>query len=128
MSISKAVRMALKRAGKQNGDLAQIWGYTLNAISNKFQRERWRGKELTEVAELTGGTLAFVYPDGTQITIPQADPKKEAKAAAKAKKEAAAVKPKNAKAPATVKEKKAPAKPKKVKAPDVIEEQLSFFD
>lgn len=80
MSVSKAVRMALKRAGKQNGDLARLWGYQVNAVSNKFQMERWTGKELSEVAELTGGQLAFVYPDGTQITIPQEDPKKDAKA------------------------------------------------
>ena len=71
MSISKAVRMALKKAGKQNRDLAELWDYTLNAVSNKFAWERWTGKELTEVAELTGGRLIFIYPDGTQILIPQ---------------------------------------------------------
>ena len=130
MSVSKAVRMALKKAGKQNGDLAQLWGYTLNATSNKFQWERWTGKELAEVAQLTGGQLAFVYPDGTQITIPQEDPKKDAKAEAKQMKAAVAAKPKakKAEAPAAAKEKKAPAKPKKEKVPDVIEEQISFFE
>ena len=70
MSVSKAVRMALKKAGKQNGDLAELWGYQLNAVSNKFQMERWTGKELSEVADLTGGQLAFVYPDGTQAWEP----------------------------------------------------------
>ena len=94
MSVSKAVRMALKKAGKQNADLAKLWGYTLNATSNKFQWERWTGKELSEVAEMTGGQLAFVYPDGTQITIPQEDTKKDAKAAAQRKNESAPVKPK----------------------------------
>ena len=89
MSVSKAVRMALKKAGKQNADLAQLWGYTLNATSNKFQWERWTGKELSEVAEMTGGQLAFVYPDGTQITIPQEDTKRDAKAAAQRKNETA---------------------------------------
>ena len=44
MAVSKAVRMALKRAGKQNRDLAQLWGYTPNAVSNKFSWERWTGK------------------------------------------------------------------------------------
>ena len=63
--------MALKKAGKQNGDLANLWGYTVNAVSNKFAWERWTGKELSEVAELTGGQLVFIYPDGTQIPIPQ---------------------------------------------------------
>ena len=133
MSVSNAVRMALKRAGKQNGDLAELWGYKVNAVSNKFQMERWTGKELSEVADLTGGKLAFVYPDGTQIMIPQEDPKKEAKAAAKAeaKKAAAAAKVKKPEPSAKTKQKKAPAKPKapkKGKTPEVMKEQLSFFD
>ena len=85
MAVSKAVRMALKRAGKQNRDLAQLWGYTPNAVSNKFSWERWTGKELSEVAELTGGRLAFIYPDGTQIMIAREAPK-ETKAAVKPKK------------------------------------------
>ena len=130
MSVSKAVRMALKKAGKQNGDLAELWGYKLNAVSNKFQMERWKGKELSEVADLTGGQLAFVYPDGTQITIPQEDPKKEAKAAAKAeaKKAATAAKSKKPEPSAKPKQKKAPAKPKPAKEPIVLEEQISFFE
>jgi len=71
MSVSKAVRMALKKAKKQNGDLADLWGYSYKAVSNKFTMERWTGKELAAVAEMTGGQLAFIYPDGTQIPIPQ---------------------------------------------------------
>ena len=127
MSVSNAVRMALKRAGKHNGDLAELWGYKLNAVSNKFQMERWTGKELSEVASLTGSQLAFVYPDGTQITIPQEDPKKEAKAAAKqerTKAQAKLAKAAEKRAPAKPKQKKTPAK----KAPEVMEEQISFFD
>ena len=133
MSVSKAVRMALKKAGKQNGDLAELWGYAPKAVSNKFAWERWTGKELFEVADLTGGQLAFIYPDGTQITIPQQDPKKEAKAAAKAeaKKKATPAKTKKPEPSAKPKQKKAPAKPKALKeekTPDVMREQISFFD
>lgn len=131
MSVSKAVRMALKRAGKQNGDLSELWGYKLNAVSNKFQMERWTGKELSEVASLTGGQLAFVYPDGTQITIPQEDPKKEAKAAAKAEAKKAAAKTKKPEPSAKPKQKKTSAKPKapkEEKTPEVMREQISIFD
>ena len=130
MSVSKAVRMALKKAGKQNGDLAELWGYAPKAVSNKFAWERWTGKELFEVADLTGGQLAFIYPDGTQITIPQQDPKKEAKAAAKAeaKKAATPAKTKKPASSAKPKRKKAPAKPKKPKEPTMREEQISFFE
>ncbi len=129
MSVSKAVRMALKKAGKKNSDLAELWGYQLNAVSNKFQKERWTGNELSEVAEMTGGQLSFVYPDGTQITIPQEDPKKEAKAAAKAEaKKAAAAKTKKPETSTKPKQKKAPAKLKPAKEPNVLEEQISFFE
>ena len=132
MSVSKAVRMALKKAGKQNGDLAELWGYQVNAVSNKFQWERWTGKELAEVADLTGGQLAFVYPDGTQITIPQEDPKKDAKAQAKLAKMKEAARAAKMEAPAKPKQApkkpKAPAKPKKEQEPDVLEEQISFFE
>ena len=124
--------MALKKAGKQNGDLAELWGYQVNAVSNKFQWERWTGKELAEVADLTGGQLAFVYPDGTQITIPQEDPKKDAKAQAKRTKMKEAARAAKMEAPAKPKQApkkpKAPAKPKKEQEPDVLEEQISFFE
>lgn len=130
MAVSKAVRMALKRAGLQNGDLARLWGYTTNAVSNKFAWERWTGKELSDVAELTGGQLAFIYPDGTQITIPQEDQKKE-KSPAEPRKAKAPVKTQGKKAPAKTQEKKAPPKQKKEKKekkPEVLEEQISFFN
>ena len=128
MSVSKAVRMALKKAGKQNGDLAALWGYAPKAVSNKFAWERWTGKELFEVADLTGGQLAFIYPDGTQIKIPQQDPKKDAKAQAKIAKLRAAAKAEKPEPSAKPKQKKAPAKPKQEKKPKVIEEQISFFE
>ena len=127
MAVSKAVRMALKKAGKQNGDLAKRWGYTINAVSNKFAWERWTGKELSEVAELTGGQLAFIYPDGTQIMIPQEDPKKEAAVPEKPQKAKATSVPKKEKTPAKPK-KKEQAKPKKAKEPKVMEQQISFFE
>ena len=135
MSVSNAVRMALRKAGKQNGDLADLWGYQVNAVSNKFQWERWTGKELSEVADLTGGRLAFVYPDGTQIMIPQDDPKKDAKTQAVLEKMKTAAKQKR------TKEKKESRQPKQTKEPDkkkkpfgpekaskVQAEQISFFD
>lgn len=127
MAVSKAVRMALKRAGKQNRDLAQLWGYTINAVSNKFSWERWTGKELSEVAELTGGRLAFIYPDGTQIMIVREDPK-ATKAAAKPKKAKAQAKAQVREVPSGPQEKRTPSKPKEEKKPDVLEKQISIFD
>ena len=69
MSISKSVRMALAMAGKKQIDLAQLYGTSKQSMSTKFARESWFGRDLTRVAEFTGGRLAFVYPDGQVIYI-----------------------------------------------------------
>ena len=69
MSLSDSVRMALKKARKNQTDLIRIWGNSKFAMSNKFRLERWSGNDLIRVAKFTGGKLAFIYPDGQQILI-----------------------------------------------------------
>ena len=69
MSLSDSVRMALKKARKNQTDLIRIWGNSKSAMSNKFRLERWSGNDLIRVARFTGGKLAFIYPDGQQILI-----------------------------------------------------------
>lgn len=69
MSISSSVRMALTKAGKRQIDLAQLYGWSKQSMSTKFSRDSWFAKDLTRVAEFTGGRLAFVYPDGQTIYI-----------------------------------------------------------
>ncbi len=69
MSLSDSVRMALKKARKNQTDLIRIWGNSKSAMSNKFRLERWSGNDLVRVARFTGGKLAFIYPDGQQILI-----------------------------------------------------------
>ena len=69
MSLSDSVRMALKKARKNQTDLIRIWGNSKSAMSNKFRLERWSGNDLLRIAEFTGGKLAFIYPDGQQILI-----------------------------------------------------------
>ena len=69
MSLSDSVRMALKKARKNQMDLIRIWGNSKSAMSNKFRLERWSGNDLVRVARFTGGKLAFIYPDGQQILI-----------------------------------------------------------
>ena len=69
MSLSDSVRMALKKARKNQTDLIRIWGNSKSAMSNKFRLERWSGNDLIRVAKFTGGKLAFIYPDGQQILI-----------------------------------------------------------
>ena len=69
MSISNSVRMALAKSGKKQIDLADLYGCSKQAMSTKFSRESWFGKDLARVAAFTGGRLAFVYPDGQTIYI-----------------------------------------------------------
>ena len=77
MTISDCVRMALQKGGKQQKELAEAWGITSSqALGVKFNRGSWSGNDLANVAEFTGGRLAFIYPDGPQILIfPESAPK-----------------------------------------------------
>ena len=69
MSVSDAVRMAIAKAGINQTGLAKTWGTSAQAIYNKLNLERWSAKDLAQIAKITGGKLAFVYPDGQQILI-----------------------------------------------------------
>lgn len=69
MSISNSVRMALNKSGKRQIELAALYGCSKQAMSTKFRRESWFGKDLARVAAFTGGKLAFIYPDGQVIYI-----------------------------------------------------------
>ena len=126
MSVSASVRAALSMAKKRQLDLAALWETSPQVITNKLRLARWTGEELARVAALTGGKLAFVYPDGQQIFIPPSDAevmKKEKKL----KQPEALTGRKEAQKPAA-KKAKTPAKPKAVKVKKPVEEQLSMFN
>ena len=77
LSISDYVWMALRKAKRQQGELAEAWGYSSKqAINNKFSRDSWSANDLAKLAEFTGGKLAIVYPDGQEILIPPQEEKK----------------------------------------------------
>ena len=130
MSVSASVRAALSMAKKRQKDLAALWETSPQVITNKFRLERWTGEELARVAALTGGKLAFVYPDGQQIFIPYSETGRDTEVIKKAKI------PKQQKAPAGQKEAPKPSamkaktsvKPKAEKTKKPVEEQLSMFD
>ena len=69
MSVSDAVRKAMKKEKLSQTALGAHWGTTPQVINNKMRLGRWSGEELARIAECTGGKLAFVYPDGEQIPI-----------------------------------------------------------
>lgn len=69
MSVSNAVRMAIAKKGMSQTSLSKVWGISTQAINNKFYRDSWSAEDLQRVADITGGRLMFVYPDGQQILI-----------------------------------------------------------
>ena len=71
MSVSTSVRMALAKGNRKQTELAELLGFQRQAVNLKLAKERWTGAELARIAAFTGGRLAFIYPDGTQIPIPQ---------------------------------------------------------
>lgn len=74
MSISDSVSAALKKASLKQNDLAASYGKSKQSMSMKFTRDSWFGKDLVKVAKLIGADLAFVFPDGSKITIDTDDP------------------------------------------------------
>ena len=80
--ISDVVRMALLKAGMQQNELAKIWGISSRqAMNNKFARGSWSANDLANVAEITGGKLVIVYPDGQEFLVkPEAPPAPKGKA------------------------------------------------
>lgn len=130
MSASDAVRMAIAKAGIKQTELSKIWGTSPQAIYNKLNLERWTARDLAQIAKITGGRLAFIYPDGQEILI-QAQEAEEAEKPEEPEKPKA-TKPKKASAEKKAAPKKAPAQKKdpakKVKEPEQIEEQISFFE
>lgn len=69
MRMTNAVLTALSAGGKSQGDLAEAQNVSKQAISNKISRGTWSGKELLDVAKLTGCKLMFEFPDGSKIVI-----------------------------------------------------------
>lgn len=69
MRMTDAVLTALSAGGKSQGDLAEFQDVSKQAISNKISRGTWSGKELLDVAKLTGSRLMFEFPDGSRIVI-----------------------------------------------------------
>ena len=130
MSVSASVRAALSMAKKRQLDLAALWETSPQVITNKFRLERWTGEELARVAALTGGKLAFVYPDGQQIFIPSSEAGRETEVRKKEKPpKPLKVSAGRKEAPKPAEKKvKAPVKPKAEKTKKPVEEQLSMFD
>ena len=67
--ISDCVKALLAIRGKKQIELAELFGMSKQAMSNKFSKNSWFAKDLIKVAELCGCKVAFILPDGQKINI-----------------------------------------------------------
>lgn len=68
-TVSQRIKQALAGCGKRQTDLAEYFGISRQAMSNKVARDSWSSYDLAKAAEFCGGTLAIIMPDGQQIII-----------------------------------------------------------
>lgn len=69
MSTSDKVKALLRLNGKKQTELAAYFGISPQSMNNKMNRDSWSSKDLMAVAEFAGCQLAFVFPDGSRITL-----------------------------------------------------------
>lgn len=79
-TVSQRIKQALAGCGKRQTDLAEYFGISRQAMSNKVARDSWSSYDLAKAAKFCGGTLVIIMPDGQQIVIdaPVTDDKEEA--------------------------------------------------
>lgn len=69
MSMSDNVKALLTLSGKKQVEVAICFGMAKQAMNNKMRRDSWSANDLAKVAEFCGYKLAFIGPNGTQITL-----------------------------------------------------------
>lgn len=73
-SVSQRVKQALAGCHKKQIDMADFFGISRQAMSNKVARDSWSAYDLAKVSEFVGGRLIIRMQDGQEIQI---DPKEE---------------------------------------------------
>jgi len=68
-TVSQRVKQALVGCGKKQIELADHFGISRQAMSNKFSRDSWSADELARVAAFVGGNLVIEMPDGQRIVV-----------------------------------------------------------
>ena len=68
-TVSQRVKQALVGCGKKQIELADHFGISRQAMSNKFSRDSWSADELAKVADFVGGELVIEMPDGQRIVV-----------------------------------------------------------
>ena len=72
MAISDKVKALLKLQGKGNRGLAEHLGISEQALSNKFYRDSYSGRDLIRIATYLDCELAFIAGE-TKIVLSQDD-------------------------------------------------------
>jgi len=68
MAITDKIRALLKLKGKSNKELAEYLGVSVQALSNKFYRDSYSGKELIKIAIFLDCEIAFISGE-TKINL-----------------------------------------------------------
>ena len=68
-TVSRAVRLALVKAGSNASRIAEPWGTTKSAMSNKFYRDSWSAEDLVKLCHIVGAELLIRFPDGQEIKV-----------------------------------------------------------
>lgn len=68
-TVSQRVKQALVGCGRKQIELADFFGISRQAMSNKFNRDSWSADELAKVAAFVGGSLVIEMPDGQRIIV-----------------------------------------------------------
>lgn len=68
-TVSQRIRQALVGCGRKQIELAEFFGISRQAMSNKFSRDSWSADELAKVASFVGGNLVIEMPDGQHIVV-----------------------------------------------------------
>lgn len=68
-SVSQRVKQALAGCGKKQVEMAEYFGISRQAMSNKVGRDSWSAYDLAKAANFCGAQLAIIMPDGQQIII-----------------------------------------------------------
>ena len=73
MSTSDKVKALLRMCGKRQNELAVRFGISSQSMNNKMSRDSWSARDLMTAAEFAGCKLAFIFPDGSRITLDKAE-------------------------------------------------------
>lgn len=76
MSVSSKIKSLLKMKNIEHSALAEHFGISAQAMSNKFFRGSFSAEDLIKIADFTNCDLCFVS-NGTQIALDKTDLKEQ---------------------------------------------------